>query len=140
MSLILRKLTLTMDRIDFRSDTVTWPTLEMREAMASARVGDDVYGEDPTVNELETLAAHKTGKEAALLLSSGTMGNLVAILTHATRGEEVIVGHDSHVMMWETGSFASLGGVIPLALPTNRFGQMSLEAVESAIRLSLIHI
>lgn len=129
-----------MDRIDFRSDTVTWPTPEMREAMAFAKVGDDVYGEDPTVNELEAVAAYKTGKEAALLVSSGTMGNLVGILAHATRGEEIIVGRDSHVMLWESGSIASLGGVIPLTLPTNRFGQMSLDAVESAIRVDDVHL
>lgn len=129
-----------MDRIDFRSDTVTWPTPEMREAMASAKVGDDVYGEDPTVNQLEALAAHKTGKEAALLVASGTMGNLVGILTHAARGEEIIVGRDSHVMLWETGSIASLGGVIPMTVPTNRFGEMSLSEVESAIRVEDVHL
>ncbi len=72
-----------MDRIDFRSDTVSWPTPAMREAMARARVGDDVYGEDPTVNELEALAAARVGKEAGLFVSSGTMGNLAAVLAHA---------------------------------------------------------
>lgn len=140
ISLILRKLTYKMDRIDFRSDTVTWPTPEMREVMASAKVGDDVYGEDPTVNELEALAAHKTGKEAALFVASGTMGNLVGILTHAARGEEIIVGRDSHVMLWETGNIASLGGVIPMTLPTNRFGEMPLAEVESAIRVEDVHL
>jgi threonine aldolase len=129
-----------MDRIDFRSDTVTWPTPAMREAMAAARVGDDVYGEDPTINELEFLAAQKTGKEAALFVASGTMGNLVSILTHATRGEEVVVGQDSHVMCWETGSIASLGGVIPHALPTDCYGRMSLQAIESAIRPDNDHL
>jgi threonine aldolase len=129
-----------MDRIDFRSDTVTWPTVAMREAMAAASVGDDVYGEDPTINQLESLAAQKTGKEAALFVSSGTMGNLVSILTHATRGEEVIVGQDSHVMCWETGSIASLGGVIPHALPTDRYGRMSFQAIESAIRPDNDHL
>lgn len=129
-----------MDRIDFRSDTVTWPTPAMREAMASAAVGDDVYGEDPTVNYLESLAAEKTGKEAALLVASGTMGNLVGLLSHATRGEEFIVGRDSHVMLWETGSVAALGGVIPLTLPTDKTGQMALGEVESAIRPENDHL
>lgn len=129
-----------MDRIDFRSDTVTWPTPAMREAMATAKVGDDVYCEDPTIAELEALAAAKTGKEAALFVASGTMGNLVSILTHATRGEEVIVGFDSHVMRWETGSIAALGGVIPYSLPTDQHGRMSLEAVEAAIRDDNVHL
>jgi threonine aldolase len=129
-----------MDRIDFRSDTVTWPTPAMRAAMAAAIVGDDVYGEDPTVNELQSLAAEKTGKEAALFVASGTMGNLVAILTHATRGEELIVGRDSHVMLWETGSIAALGGVIPLALPTDQYGMMSLQEIEQSIRADDVHL
>jgi len=140
ISLILRKLNHKMDRIDFRSDTVSWPTPAMREAMAVAPVGDDVYGEDPTVNELEALAAQMTGKEAGLFVSSGTMGNLVGILTHATRGEEIIVGRDSHVMLWEAGSVAALGGVVPLALPTDRYGRMSLDAVESAVRYDDVHL
>ncbi len=129
-----------MDRIDFRSDTVSWPTPAMREAMAEAPVGDDVYGEDPTINELEALAAQMTGKEAGLFVSSGTMGNLVGILTHATRGEEIIVGRDSHVMLWETGSISALGGVIPNTLPTDRTGRMSLEAVEAAVRYDDVHL
>ena len=123
-----------MDRIDFRSDTVTWPTERMREAMAKAVVGDDVYGEDPTVNALQALAAEKVGKEAGLLVASGTMGNITAILSHATRGDEMIVGRDSHVMLWEAGSVAALGGVVPNMLPTDRYGRMDFEAVENAIR------
>lgn len=123
-----------MDRIDFRSDTVSWPTSAMREAMASAPVGDDVYGEDPTVNELEALAAAKTGKEAGLFVASGTMGNLSAILAHAGRGEEAILGSDSHVFSWEAGSMAALGGVIPHPLPTDAFGRMDPAAIEDAIR------
>ena len=129
-----------MDRIDFRSDTVSWPTPEMREAMAGAVVGDDVYGEDPTVNALEALAAEKVGKEAGLLVSSGTMGNLAAILAQATRGDEVIVGRDSHVMLYEAGSIAALGGVIPLTLPTDDFGQMDIVAVEAAVRSNNVHL
>jgi threonine aldolase len=129
-----------MDRIDFRSDTVSWPTPAMREAMASAPVGDDVYGEDPTVNALETLAAEKTGKEAGLFVASGTMGNLVGIMSHATRGDEMIVGQDSHVMRWEAGSVAALASVIPLALATDACGQMSLEDIESAVRPDDVHL
>jgi threonine aldolase len=123
-----------MDRIDFRSDTVSWPTPAMREAMATAKVGDDVYGEDPTVNALETLAAEKVGKEAALFVASGTMGNLTGILTHASRGDEMVVGHDSHVMLWETGSVASLGGVVPKTLPTDAFGRMDIGEIENIVR------
>jgi threonine aldolase len=123
-----------MDRIDFRSDTVSWPTPAMRQAMAAAPVGDDVYGEDPTVNQLEALAASKVGKEAGLFIASGTMGNLAAVLSHAGRGDEAILGADCHVFSWEAGSMAALGGVIPYPLPTDRFGRMAPEAVEEAVR------
>ncbi|MFQ5419220.1 MAG: low-specificity L-threonine aldolase [Anaerolineae bacterium] len=123
-----------MDRVDFRSDTVTWPTPHMREAMAQARVGDDVYGEDPTVNELQALAAQMTGKEAGLFVASGTMGNLTAILTHATRGEEAIVGEDAHTFSWEAGGMAALGGITPRPLPTDRFGRMDVDRVRTAVR------
>ena len=109
-----------MDRIDFRSDTVSWPTPAMREAMAHAQVGDDVYGEDPTVNALEARAAAKTGKEAALFVSSGTMSNLIAILSHATRGDEAIVGDAYHTYCWEAGGMATLGGVVPRPLPVDQ--------------------
>lgn len=123
-----------MDKIDFRSDTVTWPTPAMREAMALAPVGDDVYGEDPTVNELEALAAVKTGMEAGLFVSSGTMGNLVAIMSHATRGDEAILGHDSHVFSWEAGGMAALGGITPYPLPTDATGRMDPQAIAAAVR------
>jgi threonine aldolase len=106
----------------------------MREAMAGAPVGDDVYGEDPTVNELEALAAAKVGKEAGLFVASGTMGNLAAVLAHAGRGDEAILGADSHIFSWEAGSMAALGGVIPHPLPTDRFGRMAPEAVGEAVR------
>jgi threonine aldolase len=86
-----------MEYIDLRSDTVTKPTPEMREAMAEAEVGDDVYHDDPTVNKLEEIAAEKMGKESALFLPSGTMGNLIALLVHCQRGDEVIVGNRSHI-------------------------------------------
>lgn len=123
-----------MDRIDFRSDTVSWPTPAMREAMARARVGDDVYGEDPTVNELEALAASMTGKEAGLFVASGTMGNLSAVLAHAGRGDEAILGADCHIISWEAGSIAALGGVVPRPLPTDACGRMDVRAVEAAVR------
>jgi threonine aldolase len=120
--------------LDFRSDTVTWPTPEMREAMARARVGDDVYGEDPTVNELEAEAAARVGKEAALFVASGTMGNLAALLAHAGRGDEAIVGASAHVLQWEAGGMAALGGIVPRALPIDAEGRMDPELVESAVR------
>jgi threonine aldolase len=123
-----------MDHIDFRSDTVTWPTPEMREAMAAAEVGDDVYGEDPTVNRLETVAAERLGKQAGLFVASGTMGNLVALLTHAGRGDEVILGHEAHTFQWEGGGLATLGGITPYPLPTDAEGRMDPAAVEAAVR------
>ncbi|MCB8968962.1 MAG: low-specificity L-threonine aldolase [Ardenticatenaceae bacterium] len=129
-----------MDRIDFRSDTVTWPTPTMRTAMAQAPLGDDVYGEDPTVNELEALAAAKVGKEAGLFVASGTMGNLTAILTHATRGDEAIVGQDSHTYLWEAGGMATLGGIVPHPLPTDAFGRMELAQVKQSVRSDDPHL
>jgi len=123
-----------VDRIDFRSDTVGWPTPEMREAMATARVGDDVYGEDPTVNELEALAAERLGKEAGLFVTSGTQGNLVAVLGHARRGDEAILGYESHIFQWEVGGMASIGGILPHTIPTDAMGRMDLAAVEAAVR------
>lgn len=132
-SFILRKLN-CMDRLDFRSDTVTWPTEAMRVAMAGATVGDDVYGEDPTVNALEALAAEKVGKEAGLFVSSGTMGNLVAILAHAGRGDEAILGNDSHVFSYEAGGMAVLGSITPRPLPTDSIGCMNLDDIRNAIR------
>ena len=129
-----------MDTIDFRSDTVSWPTPAMREAMAHARVGDDVYGEDPTVNELEALAAARVGKEAGLFVSSGTMGNLAAVLAHAGRGDEAILGDDSHVFCWEAGGMAALGGVMPRPLPTDALGRMDPGAVEDAVREDDPHV
>jgi len=129
-----------MDTIDFRSDTVSWPTPAMREAMAHARVGDDVYGEDPTVNELEALAAARVGKEAGLFVASGTMGNLAAVLAHAGRGDEAILGEDSHVFCWEAGGMAALGGVMPHPLPTDAIGRMDPGQVEDAVRWDDPHV
>jgi threonine aldolase len=119
--------------IDFRSDTVTWPTEPMRKAMAEAQVGDDVYGEDPTVNALESKAAELLGKEASLLVSSGTMGNLVAILSHTSRGDEAIAGYDTHAITYEGGGLSVLGGVVPRVLPTDDIGRMELSAIDAAV-------
>src|SRR5512143_616108 len=99
--------------IDLRSDTVTQPTPAMREAMARAEVGDDVFGEDPTVNRLQELAAEKLGKEAGLFVTSGTMGNLIALLTHCGRGDEVILGNRQHTFLAEVGGMAAMGGIQP---------------------------
>ena len=123
-----------MNTIDLRSDTVTWPTPAMREAMAKADVGDDVYGEDPTVNELEAEAARMLGKEAAVFVTSGTMGNLSSILAHCGRGEEMILGKQSHIFRSEAGSAVMFGGVQPHTLEVNPNGTLDLDAIRSAIR------
>ncbi|NIS80014.1 MAG: low-specificity L-threonine aldolase [Anaerolineales bacterium] len=123
-----------MEWIDLRSDTVTHPTPEMREAMAHAELGDDVYGEDPTVNRLQTMAADLLGKEAALFVPSGTMGNLASILAHCDRGDEVILGDKSHTFINEAGGIASFGGVHPRPIPNQTDGTLDLEAIEAAIR------
>ena len=120
--------------IDLRSDTVTLPTPAMRRAMADAEVGDDVYGEDPTVNRLEALAAERMGKEAALFVPSGTMGNLTSVLTHVRRGQEVILGDESHIFIHEVGGASALGGAIYHTVPTNPDATLSLDAIERAIR------
>ena len=100
-----------MDWIDLRSDTVTPPTPSMRDAMATAPVGDDVYGEDPTVNRLQEMAAERLGKEAGLFVASGTMGNLAAILSYCGRGDEAILGDQAHTLLFEAGGISALGGV-----------------------------
>ncbi|MQC26337.1 MAG: low-specificity L-threonine aldolase [Chloroflexi bacterium] len=123
-----------MDTIDLRSDTVTQPTPEMRAAMAKAEVGDDVYGEDPTINALEKLAAERMGKEAALFVPSGTMGNLIALLVHCQRGDEVIVGDLAHPFLNETGGMAALGGIQAHTLRNQPDGTLKLEDIEGAIR------
>lgn len=125
--------------IDLRSDTVTIPTPEMRQAMAHAVVGDDVYGEDPTINHLQEIAADKMGKEAGLFVSSGTMGNLIAILTHCNRGDEVIMGQMSHTFLYEGGGIASLGGIMPHTIPNQSDGTLKLDLIQSAIRTDDIH-
>ena len=123
-----------MDSIDLRSDTVTWPTPEMREAMAKAEVGDDVWGDDPTVKRLEALAAGRMGKEAALFVASGTMGNLIALLTHCQRGEEVIMGKVAHTFKYEVGGASALGGVGFYTVPVQPDGTLDLHDIEHAIR------
>ena len=123
-----------METIDLRSDTVTQPTPEMREAMAQAEVGDDVYGEDPTINRLQEMAAERLGKEAGLFVASGTMGNLIAILAHCQRGDEVIVGKKNHVFLHEAGGISALGGVHSSQIPNQPDGSLRLEDVAAAIR------
>lgn len=119
--------------IDLRSDTVTHPTPAMREAMYRAEVGDDVYGEDPTINRLEALAAERTGKEAALFVPSGTMGNALAVLTHAGRGQAVIVGDESHIYHYEAGGPSTLGGSPLWVVPNNADGTLALDKIEAGI-------
>jgi threonine aldolase len=120
--------------IDLRSDTVTQPTPAMREAMYRAEVGDDVYGEDATTNRLEAMAAERLGKEAALFVVSGTMANLVALLTHCGRGDELILGDRSHTLLFEAGGSASLGGIHHWAVPNQPDGTLRLEDVAAAVR------
>jgi len=122
--------------IDLRSDTVTWPTPSMRRAMADAEVGDDQYGEDPTVHRLEERFARLVGKEAALFVASGTMGNLVAMLSHCQRGDEAILGNESHIFWYESGGAAALGGIAFNLLPTARTGEFNLTDLAQAMRQS----
>ena len=128
-----------MKTIDLRSDTVTLPSPAMREAINTAELGDDVFGEDPTVNRLETLAAERMGKEAALLVVSGTMGNLLCILTHCRRGEEVILGDMSHTFLYEAGGISALGGIHPHTLVNQPDGTMLLDRIEAAVRPDNVH-
>jgi threonine aldolase len=123
-----------MDWIDLRSDTVTQPTPEMRQAMAEAEVGDDVFGDDPTVLRLEALAAEKMGKEAAVFVASGTMGNLAAILSHCQRGDEIILGDKAHTFQYEAGGAAALGGVHPHTVPNQLDGRLLEEDIRAAVR------
>jgi len=123
-----------MKFIDLRSDTVTQPTPEMRAAMAKAVVGDDVYGEDPTVNHLQELAASLMKKEAGLYVASGTMGNLAAILAHCGRGDEVILGDKAHTFLFEAGGLSALGGVHSCQKPNQPDGSILLDDIQAAIR------
>jgi threonine aldolase len=128
-----------MEEIDLRSDTVTHPTPEMREAMARAEVGDDVLREDPTINRLQEMAAAMMGKEAGLFVPSGTMGNLLAVLTHCGRGDEVIMGDLAHTFLYEAGGVAALGGVMPHTIPNQPEGTLKLEDIRAAIRPDDVH-
>jgi threonine aldolase len=128
-----------MKIIDLRSDTFTHPTPEMRKAMFEAEVGDDVYGEDPTVNRLETKAAEMMGKEAALFTTSGTQSNLIAVLTHTHHGDEIIVGDEAHIFWYEVGGASVLGGAIMHTVPTDSCGRLNLDDIEPAIRSKDIH-
>lgn len=128
-----------MNVIDLRSDTVTLPSPQMREAIYHADLGDDVFGEDPTVNRLEQMAAERVGKEAGLLVVSGTMGNLVSILTHCGRGDEIILGDQSHTFIYEAGGTAALGGIHPRTVPNQPDGTLRLGDIEAAIRPDNVH-
>ena len=128
-----------METIDLRSDTVTLPTAAMREAICSAELGDDVFGEDPTTIRLEKIAAERMGKEAAMLVASGTMGNLICVLTHCGRGDEAILGDQSHTFLYEAGGIAALGGVHPHTLPNQPDGTLRLAGIEGAIRADNVH-
>ena len=123
-----------MHLVDLRSDTVTLPTDAMRQAMASADLGDDVFGEDPTVRALEKRAAEMTGKEDAMLVPSGTMANLISLLTHCGRGDEVILGDQAHIFFYEQGGSAAVGGIHPRTIPNRPDGTMDLNRVGDSIR------
>jgi threonine aldolase len=128
-----------MKIIDLRSDTVTHPTAEMRQAMFAAEVGDDVYGEDPTVNRLEEIAAERMGKEAALFTTSGTQSNLIAVLTHTDHGDEIILGSEAHILWYEVGAASAFGGVIMRTIPNDKDGRFTLNDIKSTIRDKGIH-
>lgn len=128
-----------MKIIDLRSDTVTLPSPAMREAIYQAELGDDVFGEDPTINHLEEMAAERVGKEAALLVVSGTMGNLVCALTHCARGEEAILGDMSHMFLYECGSMSAVGGIHPHTLENQPDGTIRLDDIKAAIRGGNVH-
>jgi threonine aldolase len=128
-----------MDWIDLRSDTVTLPTAEMRQAMAEAKLGDDVYREDPTINRLESMASSLLGKESGLFIPSGTMGNLAAIMVHCGRGDEIILGDRSHTFLYEAGGVAALGGIHPRQVMNQPDGSLDLDEVRQAIRSDDVH-
>ncbi len=123
-----------MKNIDLRSDTVTLPTLDMRAAMLEAPVGDDVYGEDPTVNQLQEKAAAMTGKEAALFAPSGTQSNLLALMSHCQRGDEYIVGQQAHTYKFEGGGAAILGSIQPQPLDFEPDGSLDFDKITAAIK------
>ena len=124
--------------IDFRSDTITLPTEEMLEAIYHAELGDDVYGEDPTVNKLEKMAAEKMGKEAALLVTSGTQANLISMMSNASRGSLVILEAESHIYWYEVGGISTIAGFLPWPLKSHT-GAIDPGEIEAAIRPQNIH-
>ena len=128
-----------MRQVDLRSDTVTFPTPEMRRAMFEAEIGDDVYGEDPSVNKLEAMAAERLGKEAAVYVASGTMGNLVSVLAHAGRGDEIILGDKAHIFRSEAGGVSALGGVAFHTLRNDEHGMLDPDDVAQAIKPPNVH-
>jgi len=123
-----------MKPVDLRSDTVTRPSAAMRKVMTDAEVGDDVYGEDPTVNRLEAMTADLLGTQAALFVPSGTMGNLLALLSHCARGDEYISGQDAHIYRWEGGGGAIFGGIQPQPLDFEQDGTLDLNKVSRAVK------
>ncbi len=125
--------------IDLRSDTVTRPTPEMRKAMYDAEVGDDVYGEDPTINALQEMAAERTGKEAALFVSSGSMGNLIPIYLNCGRGNELLIDSRGHMINFEMASVANIAGSLPVAIPTQK-GILSAALLEEKIRPDIYYM
>lgn len=125
--------------IDYRSDTLTQPTAAMRERMAQADVGDDVYREDPSVNELEQKSTQLLGKQAGLFVSSGTQGNLIAMLCHCQRGDEFISGDNYHVHIAEAGGAAVLGGIPSTAIRTGEYYEVPLESLRQAIKPDDVH-
>ena len=128
----------TRELIDLRSDTVTLPTEEMLEAIRHAELGDDVFREDPTVNRLEKMAAEKMGKEAALLVTSGTQANLVSLMSNTDRGELVIVESESHMYWYEVGGISAIAGLLPWPVKSQQ-GALDPLDVEAAIRPKNIH-
>ena len=123
-----------MNIVDLRSDTVTRPTAAMRQVIAAASVGDDVFGDDPTVNALQERVAAMLGKDAALFVTSGTQGNLCALLSHCQRGDEALVGQLAHTYRYEGGGGAVLGGIQPQPLPQQDDGTLALADIEAAIK------
>ena len=130
---------MTTKAIELRSDTFTLPSPEMRRAIAEAELGDDVFREDPTVNRLEAMAAERLGKEAALLTASGTMSNLVALLSHCQRGDEVLLGTEAHILHFEAVGGAALGGLELRPIPNDSRGCIDPAAIEEAVRPPDIH-
>ena len=128
----------TEEIVDLRSDTVTFPTEEMLEAIRHVKLGDDVYGEDPTANELERLAAEKMGKDSAVLVASGTMANLVSLMSNTRRGELVILESESHMYWYEVGGVSAVAGLLPWPVKSS-FGAFDPEDLEAAIRPRNIH-